>query len=151
MRKPLALLLAPPLLAGCASLSSPPAGLVDGRLPPCPAAPHCVSSEAVDPPHAIAPLQLVAPGADAWRRLAETVASGERTTVIEQREGYLRAEVVSPWHVYTDDLELLWRPGQRRVDVRSSSRIGYYDFSVNRERVEALRARLVAAGLVDPG
>ena len=151
MRKPLALLLAPPLLAGCSSLSSPPPGVVDGRLPPCPPAPHCVSSEAAEPRHAIAPLMLVAPGADTWRRVAEAVASLERTTVVVQREGYLHAEVVSPWHVYTDDLELLWRPDERRVDVRSASRIGYYDFNVNRERVEALRARLVAAGIVEPG
>ena len=151
MRKAPALLLVLPVLAGCSSLSSPPAGLVDGRLPPCPPAPHCVSSEAADPRHAIAPLLLVAPGADAWHRVVEVVAANARTTVVAQRQGYLHAEVVSPWHVYTDDLELLWQPGQRRIDVRSSSRIGYYDFNVNRERVETLRGRLVAAGVVEPG
>ena len=58
--------------------------------------------------------------------------------------------MASPWHVYTDDLELLWLPEHKRVEVRSSSRIGYYDFGVNRERVEALRARLLEQGALKP-
>lgn len=147
MNRPKLLLPAAGLLAGCASLSSPAAGLVDGHLPPCPDAPHCVSSEAGDERHAIAPFLLSdAPGA--WEQVAAAVKASERTTVVEQTGQYLRAEVVSPWHVYTDDLELRYTPAARRVDVRSSSRVGYYDFGVNRKRIEALRERLGRQGLL---
>lgn len=75
----------------------------------------------------------------------------ERTRIVDEGTNYLHAEVVSPWHVYTDDLELLLRPAERRIDVRSSARIGYYDFEVNRDRVELLRERLAERGLVEPG
>ena len=53
--------------------------------------------------------------------------------------GYIHAEVTSAIMRYDDDVEFLFVTDQR-IDVRSSSRIGYYDFGVNRERVDALRA-----------
>ena len=34
--------------------------------------------------------------------------------------------------------------------MRSTGRIGYYDFGVNRERIEALRTRLVESGVALP-
>ena len=46
---------------------------------------------------------------------------------------------------YRDDVELLYTPDKNRVDVRSASKIGYYDFGVNRERIEALRLRFLDA------
>lgn len=140
----LALCLAPALLAACSSL--PAGGLRDGRLLPCAAAPHCVSSLADDADHRVAPLTLAAPGPVAWDHVVATVAGSPRTTLAQRQDRYAHAEVVSPWHFYTDDLELLW-DGAARVDVRSSSRIGYYDFHVNRDRVEALRAKLQAEGV----
>lgn len=140
--------LLPLLLAACSSL--PEGGLREGRLLPCAPAPHCVSSTAADQGHRVAPLTLATPGAAGWTRAVEAVAASERTTLVVRQERYLHAEVISPWHVYTDDLELLW-DGASRIDVRSSSRIGYYDFDVNRKRVEALRATLQAEGVVASG
>ena len=43
---------------------------------------------------------------------------------------------------YTDDVELWFCNEPGKVEVRSSSRVGYYDFNVNRERVERLRQAL---------
>lgn len=142
---PVCVLLASGLTA-CAA--APATGARDGHLQPCPSAPHCVSSTATDEPHAIAPFQLVEPGPAAWDKVAAAVAATDRTTVVARDGHYLHAEVLSPWHIYTDDLELLLAADSRRIDVRSSSRIGYYDFKVNRKRVEALRAKLVELGLV---
>jgi len=82
-----------------------------------------------------------------WARVVEAVRASERTTVVAADDRYVHAEVASPWRIYTDDLELLRGEGER-VDVRSTSRIGYYDFNVNRERVEALRHRLARAGAI---
>lgn len=134
-------------LGACASLSGD-AGRVDGRLKPCPPAPHCVSSLATDARHRIDAFTLADP-ATGWARVAEVVAAQPRTTLVTREAGYLHAEVVSPWGVYTDDLELLLG-ADGRIDVRSTSRIGYYDFGVNRERVEALRAALRRAGVIAP-
>lgn len=71
-----------------------------------------------------------------------------RTRIVEEQADYLRAEITSPWHFYTDDLELLLRPHQKQIAVRSTGRIGYYDFEVNRDRVEALRTALCQASMV---
>lgn len=138
------------LITGCASLTEHRVGLVNGNLAPCPDAPRCVSSRADDPDKRVAPFALsgdVAPDT-AWAEVRDAVASMPRTTIVDRRPDYMRAEVISPWHVYTDDLELLLRRETRLIHVRSTGRIGYYDFEVNRDRVEALRATLRRDGVV---
>ncbi|MES1942577.1 hypothetical protein PC39_00580 [Salinisphaera sp. PC39] len=139
------------LFTGCASLTEHRVGLVDGDLTPCPDAPRCVSSRADEPDRRVDPFEL-AEDMDpdtAWAEARDAVASMPRTTLVDRRPDYLRAEVISPWHVYTDDLELLLDRQARLIHVRSSARIGYYDFGVNRERVEALRGRLLKRGLLE--
>lgn len=135
--------------AACGGLTERSSGLVEGRLTPCPSAPRCVSSLATDPRHAVAPIVLARGGPEAWAGVVAAVAASPRTTVVEKTQTYLRAEVISPWHFYTDDLELHWATPPQ-VEVRSSGRIGYYDFGVNRDRVEALRARLAELGIARP-
>lgn len=130
--------------SGPAALAGPGAP----RLAPCPAAPHCVSSEATDARHAIRGFALPVPASASWPKVVQAVGAMERTTVVESDATYLHAEIVSPWRFYTDDLELLLDAASGQVQVRSSSRIGYYDFGVNRDRVEALRQRLAAQGLL---
>jgi uncharacterized protein (DUF1499 family) len=41
------------------------------------------------------------------------------------------------------------RADRGEIAMRSCSRLGYYDFGVNRDRLEALRERLRAAGVVE--
>jgi uncharacterized protein (DUF1499 family) len=142
-----------PLLAGmtlsACSITRHSTGLSeDGTLMPCPDAPRCVSSQAEDPAKQIKPFQLQANSDNAWQRLAKIVEGMERTSIVERHENYLHAEVVSPWHFYTDDLELLRAPDTDQVHVRSSARVGYYDFNVNRERVTKLREKLLDADLI---
>src|SRR5262245_49150465 len=96
-------------LAACSASPARSPELAQGVLAPCPRAPHCVNSQATDERHAIAPLAPVADAA-AWARVVAAVAASERTTIVESGPRHVWAEVVSPWHVYTDDLELLWLP-----------------------------------------
>ncbi len=141
------------VLAGCGRVTEHSVGLTDaGSLTDCPDWPRCVSSQAEDPDKLVAPLR---PAGDAnlesaWAAAREVVAARERTEIVELRDGagYLRAEVTSPWGVYTDDLELLRDDAQGVIHVRSSARIGYYDFDVNAERVADLRADLAERGVV---
>lgn len=135
-------------LGGCAQFSERSTGIVDGALTPCPAWPRCVSSQTQDPDKQIAPLQLVDGRNATWEQVKTLVDNLPRTQVVSAHNNYLHAEVTSPWRVYTDDLELLRTPAGTTVQVRSSGRLGYYDFQVNRERVEMLRQRLAEAGLL---
>src|SRR5690349_5458110 len=138
------------LLSWLLALGAGAAGLPGDTLADCPSAPRCVSSLATDERHRVEPFTLADPGEQGWARVVEEVRKSERTTIRRSDARYLRAEVLSPWHVYTDDLELL-RGADGRIDVRSSARIGYYDFRVNRRRVEALRAKLLDAGAIKGG
>lgn len=67
----------------------------------------------------------------------------------EERPGWLRAESRSRWLGFVDDLELALVADERRIHVRSASRVGWSDLGVNRRRVEALRAALRAQGVIE--
>lgn len=134
------------LLAACSGPQAL-AGAGAERLSPCPSAPHCVGSQERDPTHAVAGFALRPPAADSWPRVVQAVREMERTRVVQADARYVHAEIASPWRFYTDDLELLL-DAAGRVQVRSSSRVGYYDFHVNRDRVEALRRALAARDLL---
>lgn len=136
------------LLGACSQFTERSTGLENNRLTACPAWPRCVSSLADDPEKQVEPYQLKAPFTARWQNVRALVGARARTRIITHTAHYLHAEITSPWGWYTDDLELLLDQQTGRVDVRSSGRIGYYDFDVNRDRVEALRAELATENLI---
>ena len=114
-------------------------------LSPCPDSPNCVSSDAHDQQHQIAPLTFSTPAAEAWQLLQEQLAKLPRTAVVTENPGYLHVECRSKLFGFVDDLEFQLRAAQGLIAVRSAARTGYYDFGVNRQRIEELRAALLAA------
>lgn len=116
-------------------------------LAPCPSSPNCVSSEAQDDDHRVAPLSFSVPAEEAWRLLKEQVALLPRTVIVAEKPGYLHAQAKSAVFGFVDDLEFYLRPDQGVIAVRSASRTGYFDFGVNRQRVEELRTALRQAGV----
>ena len=113
------------------------------ELPPCPASPNCVSTEATDPRHAVAPFFLLRD--DAWPEIRTAVLALPRTKLVEQGENFLRAECRSALAGFVDDLTVELRVAQRTLALRSAARTGYYDFGVNRRRIEKLRRYLAGA------
>jgi len=150
MRSPAWMAAAMLLLTGTAMASpfgtffagDPPAilGAPGGRFEPCPDRPNCVSSQAVDADHAIAPLAIHGDPATAMARLADTIRAMPGASVVVVRPDYLHAEFTSALWGFVDDVEFTFPPGATAIAVRSASRRGYSDFGVNRKRVEALRA-----------
>jgi uncharacterized protein (DUF1499 family) len=143
-------LLADPAMAalfGDLFAGSPPAtlGVRDGRLAPCPDRPNCVNSQAPDAAHQIAPLAFDGDAAAAFARLAKLAGAQAGASIVTARETYLHAEFRSKAMGFVDDVEFLLDSATRTIAVRSASRLGYRDFGVNRERVEALRAAFAAA------
>lgn len=129
----------------------PPAslGVKDGRLAPCRSSPNCVSSRAdpADAVHYVAPIAFAGDARAAWRALRDAVAATARTTLVAEKDDYLRAEFASKLMGFVDDAEFLLDPGARVIHVRSASRLGRRDFGVNRARIEALRAAVAARGI----
>ncbi len=124
--------------AGAPELRSP-----DGQFAPC-AAKRCVSSRAGETGYAVRPITYTGSRDAARAALQRLIAEMPGAEVVEQREDYLHATFTSTVMRYVDDLELDFPAHERVVHVRSSSRIGYYDFNANRDRVESLRARFEA-------
>ena len=128
-------------LSGCSGGRSPVnLGVSDGRLTPCPGSPNCVSSQANAADQRVEPLYYAGEPAVARARLLETLNGMERAQIVRVDEHYLHTEFRSAVLGFVDDVEFLFSP-PGVIQVRSASRTGYYDFGVNRERVEAIRVR----------
>ncbi|VXC23483.1 conserved hypothetical protein [Pseudomonas sp. 8BK] len=128
------------LLSACSGTAPDNLGIHDGQLSACPDSPNCVNSQASDARHAIEPLPLQGSAEATQARLKALLSAEPRVSLVEEAPGYLRAEFSSKLMRFVDDVEFMI--GAARVDVRSSSRLGYADFDVNRERIEHLRQRL---------
>lgn len=113
----------------------------DGRLAPCPSSPNCVSSQAGDEVHRVAPIPFTGTAGAAIDRLAGIVRSLPRASVITATETYLHAEFRSAVFRFVDDVEFLADEPAGVIQLRSASRVGSSDLGVNRKRVETIRAR----------
>ncbi|ULQ45395.1 DUF1499 domain-containing protein [Flagellatimonas centrodinii] len=114
-----------------------------GPLQGCAGGPHCVSSTAAEAGRQIAPLRFTVDPALAQAILVALVRDQSRATVITDQPGYVHAEFMTPLMRFVDDAEFVIHP-EGTIDMRSASRIGYYDFQVNRNRLEQLRAQFDA-------
>ena len=110
------------------------------QLSPCPSSPNCVSTQAQDAGHAIAPFRYRKPRAEAKEALKEVIRSLPRTKVVEEDESYLHYEFTSLLLRFVDDVEFLFDDETKTIHFRSASRTGYGDLGVNRKRMEQVRA-----------
>jgi uncharacterized protein (DUF1499 family) len=113
----------------------------NGILTPCPSSPNCVSSRDPKPARRVAPILFTGDSASGWSRLRKVVAEMKGAHIAEDESGYLHAEFRSSLFGFVDDVEFRMDEAAGRIDVRSASRTGYFDFGVNRRRVEEIRAR----------
>ena len=107
----------------------------------CPSSPNCVSSFEQGS-RRILPLSF--PGKDTAtirEILRAWIQQNPNAHITYLGDDLIKAEFKSRVFGFIDDLTLLIQPDSL-VDVRSASRTGYYDFGVNRDRVEKLRKAL---------
>jgi uncharacterized protein (DUF1499 family) len=114
-------------------------GVTQGRLAPCPDAPHCVSSQSEDESHRMEPLCYTTSQAEAQEKLLTILRSMKRTSIISIKDEYLHAECASAIFRYVDDVEFYFNDEQKLIHFRSSSRLGYDDMGVNRRRMKKIR------------
>jgi uncharacterized protein (DUF1499 family) len=112
-----------------------------GSLKACPKSPNCVSSQADDDEHAIAPISYTGSRAEAYARLKKVLTDMKRTTIVTEKEDYLHVEARSLIFRFVDDVEFYFPVDANIIHVRSASRVGNSDMGVNRKRVEEIRKR----------
>lgn len=127
-------------------------GVHDGLLKPPSTTSNSVSSQAaLHPAHpmrdpaAIAPLALRTDGPATLARIKAIVTTMPGATVVTSAPNYLYAQFETRWMKYVDDVEFWFDPKANLVQVRSASRVGRGDLNANRQRIEAIRARLASA------
>jgi len=75
---------------------------------------------------------------EARQRLLEIIRTFPRTTVVQSGGYYLNAEFRSTIFSFVDDVEFEFDDAAKLIHFRSASRTGYYDFGVNRRRMEEI-------------
>lgn len=118
------------------------AGDNPGLLPACPDTPNCVSSQAPDLSHFVAPFRLKVPSSQGWESFMRILASQPGTKISRFSANALHAEAVSRVFRFVDDIDAVLDEAAGVIHIRSASRLGYSDFGVNRKRVEQLRLQL---------
>lgn len=108
-------------------------------LKPCPTSPNCVSTQAQDEGHAIAPIRYRKSRVEAKEALKEVIRSLPRMKLVEEDEAYLHYEFTSLLLRFVDDVEFLFDDEAKTIHFRSASRTGYGDLGVNRTRMEQVR------------
>ena len=127
-------------------------GLRDGRFEPPSGTDNSVNSQAdLWPDHPqraaarLAPLALVAGSGPATMAKLQRIVQGmPGAQVASAGADYLHVQFTTRLMKYTDDAEFWFDPIAQVVQVRSASRLGRKDFGANRQRIEAIRAALLA-------
>lgn len=122
-------------------------GLRDARLAPPKRTPNNVNSQidgTADPGHYIEPLHYAGDASKAWVKLRRVIDGMQRVTVVKSESNYLYAEFTSKRMGFVDDAEFYLDEKAGVIHVRSASRLGHGDHSVNRERVEFIRDKLAS-------
>jgi uncharacterized protein (DUF1499 family) len=133
-------------IAGCVVDARQGPGKTPHDLAPCPDSPNCVSTRSSNPDRAMSPLPFLKSGRESMERLVEIIRTMKRATIVSSTPSYLHVEFRSALFRFVDDVEFVLDDSSRRIHFRSASRTGYYDFGVNRSRMEEISNRYLHFG-----
>ncbi|MGM0751487.1 MAG: DUF1499 domain-containing protein [Bacillota bacterium] len=101
---------------------------------------NCVSTIDLTSYHRIAPLPISGSVEDTKARIRTTLGKFDHVEIKEEKSHYIQAVFTSKWLKFKDDLELYIDENSNLLHIKSGSRLGYYDFKVNRKRVERFKS-----------
>ncbi len=107
-------------------------------LAPCPSRPNCVSTGAADPRRRMDPIPFRGPVEEAQEKLRRILQGMARSSLTADRPGFLAASFRSRIFGFVVDAEFVLDADAGEIQFRSAARTGYYDFGVNRSRMEAI-------------
>lgn len=106
-------------------------------LPPCPAKPNCVSSQATDSHH-IEPFRISGEAKASFEKLRNILTQRTDTRLISTDDTTIRVEFRT-FLGFVDDGLFLLDTANGLIHVRSAARSGYWDLDKNRGRMEEIR------------
>ncbi|MGA6926388.1 MAG: DUF1499 domain-containing protein [Desulfosarcina sp.] len=133
---------------GCAGRPPAHIGVNDGHLAACPGSPNCVVSRTGSDRHFIDPFDYSGQRTEAMAVIRQVIQGMDGTRIATETDHYLHVTFESKWMGFVDDVEFYF-PDRPVIHVRSASRVGYYDFGVNRRRMETIRTLFQARKSAD--
>jgi len=121
------------------STKAPDLGMTEGKFAVCPNGVECVSSQASDAEHKIAPIKATGDPNKVMVDLARAVESVFGGKVLLSEGNYLRAEFKSNILRTMDDAEFYYDRQAGLIQVHALSRGETLDFSDSRDRIEEVR------------
>ena len=126
------------ILLGCSGRPPADLGIREGRLAPCPGSPNCISTQDTDASRRMDPLPFIGTAKESRERILGIVRGMERAEIVEATDTYIHVSFTSRIFRFVDDVEFRLDETARVVHFRSASRVGYYDFGVNRRRMRKI-------------
>jgi len=121
---------------GCATSGRVRSGVSEGKLLECPKAPKCVSTQSEDERHRMEPIRFSGSVKDARSSIISIIKGMKNSEIITVHENYVYAQFKSSVFRFIDDVEFYFDGEEKLIHFRSSARFGYYDWKVNRKRME---------------
>lgn len=118
----------------------PSLGHNQGRLTPLSSKPNAVSTQADDVARRVAPWPFKADREQTMSAILTAVKEYGGAEVVKQEDDYLYVVFTTDLMKFHDDAEFYLDEDAREVHFRSSSRAGYSDRGLNRQRYERLTA-----------
>jgi uncharacterized protein (DUF1499 family) len=134
------------LMTGCQQTVSVTTGLKDGKLRPCPDKHSCVCTQDRSERHRIDPIRYAGTQEETREKLLMVVRHMAQSTLVKADPDYIHVEFRSSFFEFVDDVEFLFDDEAKLIHFRSAARKGYYDFGVNRKRMEEIRKRFMGHG-----
>jgi uncharacterized protein (DUF1499 family) len=131
-----------------AGVESP--GVRESKLAPCPDSPNCVSTQSELKRHAMKPLPYLQTRDASRERILSILKGMKRMEIVKLTESHIHAEFRTALWGFADDVEFLLDDTARVVHFRSASRVGYYDFGLNRRRMKEISEKYKKSLLGEP-
>lgn len=125
---------------GLISQSGEANGLLEGKLSKCSDKPNCICSEfESDVAHFTNPMVFSQGTQSEVLSLLKNTIRKMGGSIQKEDSNYLAATFTSSIFRFVDDLEIRIDTDEKKIHLRSASRVGHSDRGVNRERIERLK------------
>lgn len=116
-------------------------GKGDEQLSSCPSSPNCVlsSMENTEDSHYISPLKFTYMNEGEVRDKLLKIIKELNGEITVSKLNYIEAEFRSETFKFMDIAEFKIQMDKKEVEIRSAAQSGWYDFGVNRKRMERIR------------
>lgn len=105
----------------------------------CSLLPNCVSSLATNRAHRLPAFRFTGSVEVAQERLIRVIRLIPRSVIVKDEPGYLAVIFHSKVFGFVDEAEFAFDEKNGDIDIHSEARSGFYDFGVNRSRLEEIR------------